>query len=60
MADLMEQRTHILHTVGDLSPALAHLNRQYRDTLAASLFHDAPMPLLVTYQWGGINEGVVF
>jgi PAS domain-containing protein len=68
MTDLVEQLAHILNTVGDLSPALAHLNRQYTDTLAAwetarrehqwcaSVFHDAPIALLVTDQWGIINE----
>ena len=34
LADVVEQLTHILNPVGDLSPALAHLDRQYRDVLA--------------------------
>jgi PAS domain-containing protein len=68
MTDLVEQLTHILNTVGDLSPTRAQLDRQYTDILVAwetarikhqwyaSLFHDGPTPLLVTDQWGIIHE----
>ena len=68
MTDLVEQLTHMLHTVGDLSPTLAQHDQQYTDILAAwetarrkrqwyaSLFHDVPTPLLVTDQWGIIDE----
>ena len=68
MTDLVEQLTHILQTVGTLSPAWKHLNRPYTDPLAAwetarrkrpwdtSLFQDALMSLLVTDQWGIIQE----
>jgi len=35
LADVVEQLTHILNPVGDLSPALAHLDRQSRDALAS-------------------------
>ena len=56
MAGLVAQLAHVLDRVDSLfSPEVVHLAPQCTDTLAG-WFEAAPMPLLVTDQWGNIYE----